>query len=295
MRSEQFEVGIRASDGRMMMRTWSEAETLKSIPWLKRENAKGADIYIRPAGDQNQGIVLVDDLNQQQLGRMKAAGLTPAAIVETSPQNYQAWVRLSDQPLKPDVATTASKAIATHFKADLNSADWRHFGRLAGFTNRKPGHMTKTGRNPWVLCHEANGQQASRGAEITQKADQAVTNRQAQAERKTRLIASQRVEDRLITSNPVVVYQQQLKHLSARYGASMDISRADYMICKDMAKRGYSDKQLIDTLEKASPELPTRKAGHENDYCQRTVRAAFNDLDVQQHLETKSHSRGLGR
>ena len=95
----------------------------------------------------------------------------------------------------------------------------------------------------------------------------------------------------------MLAYQQQLKQLNACYGASMDISRADYMICKDMAKRGYSDKQLIDTLEKASPELPIRKAGHEKDYCQRTVHAVFKDPEVQQQLATKQHSRGrsLGR
>ena len=64
-----------------------------------------------------------------------------------------------------------------------------------------------------------------------------------------------------------------------------------------MAKQGYSDKQLIEALKKASPELPIRKAGHEKDYCQRTVRAAFKDQEVRKYLQahTRNRVRSLGR
>ena len=300
MNCHAHEVGIRDRQGRMMTRTWTSAEVLKSVAWLKRENAKGADIYIRPAGEQNPGLILVDDLNQAQLERMKAKGVEPAAVVETSPENYQAWVRLTDHPLSPEVATTASKGIAAYFEADPNSADWRHFGRLAGFTNRKPQHTTETGHNPWVLCHEASGKQASRGAELAQRAQQTVIERQAQAERENRLRAAKNASERVYGHDPVKEYQRQLKRLTERY-AHMDYSRADYMICTDMAKQGYSAEQLEKALEQASPELPTRKAGHELDYCQRTVRAAIASPEVQKHLEKRtrqmSRTRGpsLGR
>jgi len=52
---ERFEVGIRDQAGRMLIRTWSKSETLESMAWLKRENAKGADVYVRPAGETNAG------------------------------------------------------------------------------------------------------------------------------------------------------------------------------------------------------------------------------------------------
>lgn len=282
-----FEVGIRDRDGRMMTRSWTSTEVLKSVPWLKRENAKGADIYVRPAGEKSHGLILVDDLNQAQLFQMKTTGLEPAAVVETSPHSHQAWIRLTDHPLNPEVATTASKAIAAHYAADSNSANWRHFGRLAGFTNRKPEHTTKTGHNPWVLCHESNGRQASRGVEIAKRADQAVIERQAQVERQTRLEAARGPPERSYGPGPAREYRKQLKHLTEHYGVSMDISKADYMICTDMAKQGYSPEQLTKALEQASPELPTRKVGHEQDYCQRTVRAAFANPAVQKHLEAK--------
>src|SRR5260363_117165 len=90
---DQVRVSIRPY-GRMLTRTWSKAKALKSVPWLKREKAKGADIYVRPAGEENQGLVLVDDLTKGQIDRMKSEGYAPVAVVETSPLNHQAWVRL---------------------------------------------------------------------------------------------------------------------------------------------------------------------------------------------------------
>ena len=148
----RFEVGIReAKTVRMMSREWSRAELEQSAAWLKRMNAKGNDIYIRPAGEH--GLVLVDDLKPEALKAMQDRGYTPAATVETSPGNYQAWVKLSDKPLSAEVRRIAAQSLAKAFGGDMNSADSRHYGRLAGFTNQKPQH-TRDGRQ--AARHRAN-------------------------------------------------------------------------------------------------------------------------------------------
>jgi hypothetical protein len=36
------------------------------------------------------------------------------------------------------------------FRGDPGAADWRHFGRLAGFTNRKPAYAGRDGLFPFV-------------------------------------------------------------------------------------------------------------------------------------------------
>lgn len=56
------------------------------------------------------------------------------------------------------------------------------------------------------------------------------------------------------------------------------------MISVSMAKQGYSEKEIFMTLESCSPELPLRKAGHEQDYCSRTKQAAFASSQVKEHL-----------
>ena len=187
MKCKVFEVGIRENLGKMMTRIWGVAEVLKSVPWLKRENAKGADIYIRPStvDGLNQGLLLVDGLTKDSLQVIKQEGFEPSVVVETSPQNYQAWVRLSDSKLSPEVAAIAAKAMANKFEVDSSSAESRRFGMLAGFTNRTPEHTTESGRNPRVLCHEASGQQASRGIELTDKVEKMVLERYAEQEQRT--------------------------------------------------------------------------------------------------------------
>ena len=59
-----------------------------------------------------------------------------SAVVETSPDNFQAWLN-HGQVLDAVTSTLAAKALAKRFRGDPSSADWRHFGWLAGFTNPK--------------------------------------------------------------------------------------------------------------------------------------------------------------
>ena len=44
------------------------------------------------------------------LEKMRRDGFAPAATIETSPGNYQAWVKLSDKPLSADVRRVAALA-----------------------------------------------------------------------------------------------------------------------------------------------------------------------------------------
>ncbi|PYA19666.1 DNA primase, partial [Serratia marcescens] len=172
MGCERFDIGVRdATTGQMMNREWSAAEVLQNTPWLKRMNAQGNDVYIRPAEQERHGLVLVDDLSEFDLDDMKAEGREPALVVETSPKNYQAWVKVADAAggeLRGQIART----LASEYDADPASADSRHYGRLAGFTNRKDKHTTRAGYQPWVLLRESKGKTATAGPALVQQAGQ---------------------------------------------------------------------------------------------------------------------------
>ena len=155
MGCERFEVGVfDAISERMIPRVWSKETVLKSIAWLRYENLKGRNIYIRPAGEHR--LSLVDDLKAASIQRMKREGFAPAVVVETSPGNFQAWLD-HGQKLERSLSTTVAKSLAQEFRGDLGSADWRHFGRLAGFTNRKEKYRQPNGHFPYVLLLEASG------------------------------------------------------------------------------------------------------------------------------------------
>ena len=196
-------------------------------------------------------------------------------MTETSPDNFQAWVRVHEKRLEPKLATEVATMLAEQYGGDLNSADWRHFGRLAGLTNAKPKHKDANGRSPYVLAHESSGKVAPAGLALVQQAAQRVRDREAGIERQSRIEATQTAPERTNGRDPIQTYRHGLKALYARFGASMDVSKADYMIGVDMVRRGFKPEQIGQAIEQASPELPTRKAGHEADYVARTVKAVM--------------------
>lgn len=299
---ERLEVGIRdAKTGQMMNRDWSCTELEQSMAWLKRMNAKGNDIYVRPAGEH--GLVLVDDLKPQALERMRRDGWAPTATIETSPGNYQAWIKLSEKPVRADVRCEVAIDIAKQYGGDLNSVDSRHYGRLAGFTNQKPEH-TRDGRQPYVLAHGCQGIVAKSTERCLEDVNERLDVRMSSEERKTRLeaISGQSRGNFMHEKDPVKDFRLRAKAILEKYGTEADLSRLDWMVAKDMAKAGRSGADICKAITEASPNIESRKAGHMEDYAQRTVNNVWKVpevIEARQKLALeqshhRSHSRGRG-
>jgi aromatic ring-cleaving dioxygenase len=160
MDSELFEVGLFKPDpgpaeSVMFPRVWDAETMVKSVPWLCHQNCEGRNIYIRPQGEHD--LSMVDDLTADAVSAMKETGFNPAVIVETSPDNFQAWLKHPER-LSREVSTAVARALAEKFGGDRGAADWRNFGRLAGFTNRKAKYYDpSTGLYPFVRSIEAVG------------------------------------------------------------------------------------------------------------------------------------------
>src|ERR1019366_9417746 len=129
-------------------RYWTATQLLDpdTVRFLRAHNREGCDVYFRPhAASQNAGYLLLDfDDGPCPLAAMRVAGHTPCLVVETSPGHQQAWVRGTSGRV------TLALATAWQYGADPASAEWRHLGRLAGFTNRKPARLQPNGLPPWV-------------------------------------------------------------------------------------------------------------------------------------------------
>jgi len=100
----------------------------------------------------------------QPVARMKAEGFEPAVVVETSPNNFQAW--LNHGKVLEAAMSTRAKALVEWFGGDPSSADWRHFGRLAGFTNPKLERQLPSGMRPFARLRSATGRVYSRAVEF---------------------------------------------------------------------------------------------------------------------------------
>jgi hypothetical protein len=74
-------------------------------------------------------------------------------------------VQVSNTPIEAAVASQIGKQLAHLYCGDLASTDWRHLGRLAGFTNQKPQRRNWRGYSPWVkLLHAHAGLASQSGA-----------------------------------------------------------------------------------------------------------------------------------
>ena len=118
------------------------------------ENTRGAHIFVRPYGEHQ--LTLLDDLTSAAIVELKHSGFARAVVVETSLANFQAW-QTYGKILSHDLNTYAARNLAPCFGSDPSSADWRHFGRLAGFTNQKEKRRLPNGRPPFVNLHKSSG------------------------------------------------------------------------------------------------------------------------------------------
>jgi hypothetical protein len=138
------------------MRRWSGAETLNSIAWLKRMNARGYDVSIRPDGQH--GLVLLAGLDAARLRDMSERGYRPAVAVELERGHYQAWVRLAAQPVDAVLHGLAATSIAGKFGSAGGGA-LAEYGVLAGFTVHG-SQLQERQMAPYALLHEAEGRVA---------------------------------------------------------------------------------------------------------------------------------------
>jgi hypothetical protein len=298
MGAERYDIGVydRANDAMLLRREWTPAQVEASVGWFKVMNAQGRDIYIRPSG--SSGLYIVDDVPAGTVERMRAEGYAPAAAVETSPGNHQAWVRVSDTPLSQGEGTAVARDLAERFGGDMSSANWRHMGRLAGFTNRKEEHRQPDGRQPYARLRDAGGERAAEAPAILARArEQAGQGRRAATDRADAVGESSREQAgrRVAFSRPLAgagpvsplgrEYAHRAQHLLEQYpnAALTDLHRLDWMVTRDVARaHPEADKEaLMRAIREGSPRIEERKRGHVYDYAERTTRYVLMDPDVE--------------
>ena len=286
---------------------------MQSIDWLKRINAKGSGVHIRPAGEH--GLVLVGGLKAEAIERMKQDGFTPAATVEVSPGRYEAWIKLKDMGdakdgvLTAEVRSAAAAGLARNYGGDPpspGSPGSQPFGRLAGFTNRDAEHLRdrQDGLQLYVLARDCNGQVAAAAPAYLVTIEQALDAVAARQERARRLEAIGAATARVGGHDPLGEYRRQAQQLIVKYGAGADLARMDWMIAVDMARSGRFTEQDIERgIARGTPHVQSRKAVQVEDYARRTAQKAWDAPEVvrqrqerQRHLQQEAkRDQGLGR
>src|SRR5438876_9587476 len=199
---------------------------------------------------------------------MKRDGFGPAVLVETSPGNFQAWINHGKQ-LERSLSTAVAKSLAATFPGDLGSADWRHFGRLAGFTNRKEKYRHPNGHFPYVLLLESTGSTYAKAAGFLADVEATIRNKIAKLERRRKLFLKRQRHTR--------EHLKDIDHFrnDPNYGGAhsrSDLAYAVYSLDHDVPEsqvRARIASQVLSYL--GSP-------ARQQDYIERIVRKALKYL-----------------
>ncbi len=273
-------------------RLWTAAQLIHpaTIRFLRIRNREGCDVYLHLYAEKhNPGFILVDldHTDPAIVTSMRAAGHEPCVVLQTSPGNLQAWVQVSSTPIAAAVASQIGKQLAHLYGGDRASTDWRHLGRLAGFTNQKPLRRNWRGYSPWVRVLHAQAGLASESGALLETAEHrlgthsslALTphiSRSAPAHGDA--AATDRLADSTTAASAANIYADWLHRLRIleRF-PQPDWSIADKWIAKELLLRGTSSPQVAAILRRGSPGFPRRHA-HPDDYLRRTLARAAQEL-----------------
>jgi hypothetical protein len=268
MGCERFDLGIRRDAGEMILREGQGAiEIEETIKWLRHENGDGAHIYIRPAGTHN--LSLIDDLTADAIERMKAEGFEPAVVVETSPNNFQVWLN-HGHVFEATVSTRAAKQLAERFGGDPSSAGWRHFGRLAGFTNPKPERQLSSGMRPFARLRSAKQRVYSQAAEFIARISEDEQHRcemmEGESPHGRKHLDKERVEVKA------------LKEFHDDMVYASDLHRADMAWAKHAASCGTPLEQISDELLNGRDLSKKGSRKRQVEYANRTASKAKEEM-----------------
>lgn len=265
--------------------TASQLGQESTIRFLRVRNREGCDVYVQPYADNwNAGYILLDldHTNAATLERMRADGHQPCVVLQTSPGHLQAWIQVSAVCLEPAVATAIARQLAHTYSGDLASADWRHLGRLAGFTNQKLLRRQSNGYAPWVRLLHAQVGLATNGALLVQAAErqiQCIPSTVTATELLPGPLACELVVPPSCTPAAASdIYQAWLQRLRIpQRFPHPDWSIADKWIAKELLRQGTPVAAVVDLLRRGSPDFPRHHVDPQN-YLRRTLARALGEL-----------------
>ncbi len=118
----QFELLLRdVNNGELKQCEWDFDQVLENVPWLKRMNARGHSIFVRPSG--KHGFAFLSGLVEDNLLKMARDGLTPSASVEIASGEFEAWVKMAHRVLPEHLRYIAKLDLVGSLSiADKNTA-----------------------------------------------------------------------------------------------------------------------------------------------------------------------------
>ena len=269
-------------------RGFTPQEIEQRTPEMLRLQRRGENLYYTPLSDKKHHI-LIDDMNREKLERLIRDGYQPAAVLESSPGNYQAIITV------PKLGTAHDKDVGNRLSDALN----REYGdpklsgaihphRAPGYENRKPKHQREDGSYPEVRLLKAERRECVKALALSSQID-AEYQRQAalKAQQPERSKAKPALELAAASGSAIDAYQRHYRDVLKRQrGGEVDLSRVDSMIAVRMRVTGHDQAAIEGAIRQCAPATRQKDEGRDwNDYAQRTARYAYSAAGDRQAAE----------
>lgn len=252
-------------------------EIEQRTPEMQRLQRRGENLYYTPLSATKHHI-LIDDMDRGKLERLIHDGYQPAAVLESSPGNYQAIITL------PKLGTPHDKDVGNRLAEHLN----REYGdpklsgaihphRAPGYENRKPKHKREDGSYPEVRLLRAERRECIKTLALSSQIDAEYHRLASEGPQHKEPTHRAAVEVAAATGSTLDAYQRHSRDvLQRQHGGKVDLSRVDAMVAVRMRVTGHSQADIEAALRQSAPTLRDKPEGRDwGDYAQRTARYAF--------------------
>jgi hypothetical protein len=256
---------------------------------------RGENIYYTPLSE-NKHHILIDDV--KDLLGLKLAGFRLAAVIESSPRNFQVIITVSKlcAPEDKEIGNYLSNYFNQKY-GDKNFYGCIHPHRAPGFKNFKLKYRDDYGNFPTVRLVEAEGGECDKTLKLSLSIYQQIIDferrkkEKAEEEKeKEKWFPKYRTAADVAASDDALImatraYMAHYYHIIAvLYSQTMplalDYSRIDSMIALRMRATGHSKQAIAHAIEVMGPSIriPWKPKPDRNwaDYARRTAEYAFS-------------------
>jgi hypothetical protein len=253
-------------------------EIEQRTPEMQRLQRRGENLYYTPLSGAKHHI-LIDDMNREKLEKLVRDGYKPAAVLESSPGNYQAIITV------PKLGTAHDKDVGNRLSDALN----REYGdpklsgaihphRAPGYENRKPKHQREDGSYPEVRLLKAERRECVKTLALSSQIDAQYQQQAEQKAQRPERTAKPALELAAASGSTIDAYQRHYRDVLKRQrGGEVDLSRVDSMIAVRMRVTGHQQADIEGAIRQCAPAARPKDEGRDwNDYAQRTARYAYS-------------------
>lgn len=263
---------------------FTKDEISERIDLLRKENARGFEIYLTPIDDDHH-YILVDDVKPEALDELKLEH-SVALVQQSSANNQQAIIKIRrDKTLKNEQSVANNLVTKLNKKfGDPKLSGVIHSFRMAGFANMKPGKSrayTKVLEAKPVICNRLEKIMADARAEAV------IDTNRKEARRRVDML-NMVIAETKDTKWYSDVYRKTAQQLKKVFDGREDWSSIDFRCGKEIIKEGGTLKDVQDAIIENSPLLYERHGASVERYMASTLSKLKSEPDVSEILEERA-------